>query len=195
MKVITIGRECGSGGHTIGQEVAKELGIPFYDKDIIAMVADKCKVSEEYVKTAGELISGGFFAHVFSNGSYPYEAPSLQDQINSEQVNVIRELAETPCVIIGRGADYILKDRDDVLNVFIHAHSDYKIAQSVKKHNIDPKDAKAILKKRDKERSKHYYFYTGQEWANHKNYDLVLDSGSLGEAVCVKLIVEAYKAK
>ena len=101
--------------------------------------------------------------------------------------------SNSSCVIVGRGADYILRKRDDVLNIFIKASMDYKVMISKEKHDLTNKEAKNILTKRDKERSKHYYFYTGQTRGDSKNYHLVLDSGVLGEETCVKLIVEAFK--
>ena len=117
----------------------------------------------------------------------------MQDQINATQVDVINSLAEnSACVIVGRGADYILRNRTDVLNVFIQASMEYKIMLSKEKHDLTNKEAKTILQKRDKERSKHYYFYTGQTWGDAKNYHLVLDSGVLGEDTCVDIIVDAF---
>ena len=195
-KVITIGRECGSGGHTIAIKVAEVLGIPCYDKEIISMVADKCMVSKEYAEKVGELLNGTLFHSYYGYGDmrFPYSSPSLQDQINSTQVEIINNLAEnSSCVIVGRGADYVLRNRNDVLNIFIKASMDYKLMISKDKHDLTNKEAKTILSKRDKERSKHYYFYTGQTWGDAKNYHLVLDSGVLGEDTCLKLIVEAFK--
>ena len=195
-KIITIGRECGSGGHTIAIKVAEALGIPCYDKEIISMVADKCMVSKEYAEKVGELLNSSLFQSYYGYGEvrFPYSSPSLQDQINSTQVDIINNLAEnSSCVIVGRGADYILRKRDDVLNIFIKASMEYKVMISKEKHDLTNKEAKNILAKRDKERSKHYYFYTGQNWGDAKNYHLVLDSGILGEDTCVKLIVEAFK--
>lgn len=193
-KIITIGRECGSGGHSIALKLSEKLGIPCYDKEIISMVAEKCNVSNNYAETAGELLTGGIFSPFlhFNEHVYPYSTNSLQNQINSTQVGIIEELADKgACIIVGRGADYILRHRDDVLNVFIKAPMKYKIELSKEKHNLTEKDAKAILLKRDKERSKHYYFYTGQTWGDAKNYHIVLDS-SMGEELCVDLIAKAY---
>ena len=157
-KIITIGRECGSGGHTIATKVAEALGIPCYDKEIISMVAEKCMVSKEYAEKVGELLNGTLFQSYYGYGEvrFPYSSPSLQDQINSTQVDIINNLAEnSSCVIVGRGADYILKDRDDVLNIFIKASMEYKVMISKQKHDLTNKEAKTILLKRDKERSKH----------------------------------------
>ena len=191
-RIITIGRECGSGGHSIALKVAKILGIPCYDKEIISMVAEKCQVSNNYAEKAGELLCGGIYTSYHATGHqiFPYSIPSLQNQINATQVDIIKTLAEnSSCVIVGRGADYILKNRKDVLNVFIKASMEHKVQLSKQKHDLTNKEAKTILEKRDKERSKHYYFYTGQEWGNAKNYHLVLDSGILGEDGCVDLII------
>jgi hypothetical protein len=194
-KIITISRECGSFGHTIAQKLSEELGIPCYDKDIIALVAEKCQLSNDYVSNSGELLKEGFLNSVvgYNDHIYPYSTPSLQNQINSVQVEIIEELAKKgSCIIVGRGADYILRHNEHVLNVFIKADMDSKIKHSCEEHNLSPKEAKNILTKRDKERSKHYYFYTGRTWGDAKNYHMVLDSGKLGVDMCVKLISEAY---
>ncbi len=193
--VITISRECGSGGHTLAMMVADKLNIPCYDKEIISEVAEKCNVSDEYVREAGELLKGGFLNHIIgtNNYVYPYSTPSLRDKINSVQVDVIKELAKKhDCIIIGRGADYILREEKQVLNVFVKANLEYKIAQAKLKHGLNEKDAKTILEKRDKERSKHYYYYTGRNWSDYKNYDLIIDTGKLGLEEASNIIIEAY---
>lgn len=193
--IITISRECGSNGHTIAIKLSKKLNIPCYDKEIISEVAEHCNVSEEFVKEAGELYRGGFLNHIegFNNYVYPYSTPSLRDEINSVQVDVIKKLADKgDCIIIGRGADYILRDYPDTLNIFIKADMEYKIHHACKDHNLNPKEAKDILEKRDKARSKHYYYYTGRSWGDIKNYDLVLDSSKLGIDKCVEIIAAIY---
>lgn len=195
-KIITIGRECGSGGHSIATKVAETLGIPCYDKDIITMVSKKIDVDKEYIEKNGEQISGGILSHClgFQDKLFPYAYPTIEDQINQAQVEVIESLAaKGPCVIVGRGADYILRKNPNTINVFIKASMEHKINISKIKHNLNEKEAKAILQKRDKERSKHYYFYTGLTWGDAKNYDMVLDSGKLGDELCAKIIVDAAK--
>ena len=171
-RIITIGRECGSGGHTIGKLVAQQLGISFYDKEIVEMVAAKTKLAPEFIAAHGE-----------------YFQSSLQDQMFIVQSDLIREIAEQePCVIVGRCADYILQDRTDKLDVFIHSAMPFKIERSVREHGLDPENAEKILKKRDRARKHHYNFYTHCDWGRAEHYSISLDSGLLGVPKCVELI-------
>ena len=118
---------------------------------------------------------------------------SLQDQMHFVQTELIREVADKePCVIVGRCADYILQERTDVLNVFIHSAMPYKVERSIREHGLEEEKAAAILTKRDKARSHHYNFYTNQTWGAARFYHLSLDSGKLGEEKCVALICSAY---
>lgn len=196
-RIITVGRECGSGGHTIGKLVADKLGIAFYDKEIVEMVAAKTKLSPDFIEANGEYFRNGSLGHIFGYGgrfaSTVRTQSSLQDQMYFVQTELIREIAEKePCVIVGRCADYILKERQDVLNIFIHSAMPYKVERSVREHGLEESEAAAILVKRDKARAQHYNFYTNQTWGMAQNYHLTLDSGALGEDACVKLICESY---
>ena len=196
-RIITVGRECGSGGHTIGKLVAQRLGISFYDKEIVEMVAAKTKLSPDFIAAHGEYFQNGSLGHIFGYGgrfaSTMRTQSSLQDQMHFVQTELIREIAEKEsCVIVGRCADYILQERTDVLNVFIHSAMPYKVERSIREHGLEEADAAAILTKRDKSRAQHYNFYTNQTWGMAKNYHLTLDSGALGEDACVKLICESY---
>jgi len=196
-RIITIGRECGSGGHTIGKLVAQRLGIAFYDKEIVEMVAAKTKLSPDFIAAHGEYFRNGSIGHIFGYGARFAAAvqtqSSIQDQMHFVQTELIREIAEKePCVIVGRCADYILREREDCLNVFIHSAMPYKVERSVREHDMEEKEAVAILTKRDKSRSHHYNFYTSQTWGMAKNYHLSLDSGTLGLDRCVQLICAAY---
>ena len=196
-RIITIGRECGSGGHTIGKLVAERLGIPFYDKEIVEMVAAKTKLSPDFIASHGEYFRNGSIGHIFGYGARfaatVQTQSSIQDQMHFVQTELIREIAEKEaCVIVGRCADYILRERGDVLNVFIHSDLPYKVERSVREHEMEEKEAETILNKRDKSRAHHYNFYTGQTWGMSRNYHLSLDSGALGVECCVDLICAAY---
>jgi len=196
-RIITIGRECGSGGHTIGQRVAERLGVNFYDKEIVEMVAAKTKLSPNFIAAHGEYFRGGSLGHIFGYGgrfASPMQAhSSLQDQMYFAQVTLIKELAEQECcVIVGRCADHILRERRDCLNVFIHSDTSHKVERSVREHGLEQEEAAGILAKRDKARSQHYNFYTNQTWGMSRNYHLTLHSGFLGEDRCVELICAAY---
>ena len=198
-RIITIGRECGSGGHTIGKLVAERLGIAFYDKEIVELVAAKTKLSPEFIAAHGEYFHGGSLGHIIGYGGRFAGASmrsqsSLQDQMFIVQSDLIREIAEKePCVIVGRCADYILQDRTDKLDVFIHSAMPFKIERSVREHGLDPEKAESILKKRDRALKHHYNFYTNSNWGMAEHYSITLDSGVLGVPKCVDLICTAAR--
>ncbi len=198
-RIITIGRECGSGGHTIGKLVAERLGIAFYDKEIVELVAAKTKLSPEFIAAHGEYFQGGSLGHIIGYGGRFAGASmrsqsSLQDQMFIVQSDLIREIAEKePCVIVGRCADYILQDRTDKLDVFIHSAMPFKIERSVREHGLHPEKAESILKKRDRARKHHYNFYTHSNWGMAEHYSITLDSGVLGVPKCVDLICTAAR--
>ena len=189
-RIITISREFGSGGRFIGEEVAKKLGIAYYDKNIIGQIAEKSGLSPEYIQENAELSpKKGLFAYAFSGRDIT--GKSVEDMVYEAQRNIILELAEKePCVIIGRNADYILKDRDDVLNVFIHGDMPEKIQRITGLYNVEEKKAVKMMADTDKRRMTNYNFYTEQKWGKASNYTLCLNSSQLGYASCEKLIME-----
>ena len=192
-RIITISREFGSGGRFIGEEVAKKLGIAYYDKNIIGQIAEKSGLSPEYIQENAELSpKKGLFAYAFSGRDIT--GKSVEDMVYEVQRNIILELAEKePCVIIGRNADYILKDRDDVLNVFIHGDMPEKIKRITGLHNVEEKEAVKMMADTDKRRRTNYNFYTDQNWGKASNYTLCLNSSQLGYDRCEKIIMECVK--
>ena len=178
-RIITISREFGSGGRFIGEEVAKKLGIAYYDKNIIGQIAEKSGLSPEYIQENAELSpKKGLFAYAFSGRDIT--GKSVEDMVYEAQRNIILELAEKePCVIIGRNADYILKDRDDVLNVFIHGDMSEKIKRITGLYNVKEKEAVKMMADTDKRRRTNYNFYTDQNWGKAFNYTLCLNSSQL----------------
>ena len=192
-RIITISREFGSGGRFIGEEVAKKLGIAYYDKNIIGQIAEKSGLSPEYIQENAELSpKKGLFAYAFSGRDIT--GKSVEDMVYEAQRNIILELAEKePCVIIGRNADYILKDRDDVLNVFIHGDMPEKIQRIMDLHNVEEKEAVKMMADTDKRRMTNYNFYTDQRWGKADNYTLCLNSSELGYDRCGKIIMECIK--
>ena len=189
-RIITISREFGSGGRTIGKLVAEHLDIRCYDAELIQKLAAESGFDENYIKEAGEYTPGGFLASAFTNRSF---GPTNEDLLWKLQYRIIRELAEKePCVIIGRNADFILKDRDDVLNVFIEGNKPEKAARIKKLYQKSDDEVKKLLKDVDKKRSVNYRYFTDKEWGNRKNYDLVLNSSVLGYDKCIELIAAAY---
>ena len=191
-KIITISREFGSGGRFIGEEVAKKLGISYYDKNIISRIAEKSGLSPEYIQESAELSpKKGLLAYALAGRDIT--GKSVEDMVYEAQRKVILELADRePCVIIGRNADYILKDRDDVLNVFIEGNKPEKAARIKKLYQKSDDEVKKLLKDVDKKRSVNYRYFTDKEWGNRKNYDLVLNSSVLGYDKCIELIAAAY---
>ena len=192
-RIITISREFGSGGRFIGEEVAKKLGIAYYDKNIIGQIAEKSGLSPEYIQENAELSpKKGLFAYAFSGRDIT--GKSVEDMVYEAQRNIILELAEKgPCVIIGRNADYILKDRDDVLNVFIHGDMPEKIKRITGLHNVKEKEAVKMMADTDKRRRTNYNFYTDQNWGKASNYTLCLNSSQLGYDRCEMIIMECVK--
>ena len=192
-RIITISREFGSGGRFIGEEVAKKLGIAYYDKNIISQIAEKSGLSPEYIQENAELSpKKGLFAYAFSGRDIT--GKSVEDMVYEAQRNIILELAEKePCVIIGRNADYILKDRDDVLNVFIHGDMPEKIKRITGLHNVEEKEAVKMMTDTDKRRRTNYNFYTDQNWGKASNYTLCLNSSQLGYDRCEMIIMECVK--
>ena len=189
-RIITISREFGSGGRFIGEEVAKKLGIAYYDKNIINEIAEKSGLSPEYIQENAELSpKKGLFAYAFAGRDIT--GKSIEDMVYEAQRNVILELADKePCVIIGRNADYILKDRDDVLNVFIHGDASEKIQRITRLYNVEEQKAVKMMADTDKRRMANYNFYTDQKWGKASNYTLCLNSSQLGYDRCEKIIME-----
>ena len=189
-RIITISREFGSGGHFIGEEVAKKLGIAYYDKNIINEIAEKSGLSPEYIQENAELSpKKGLFAYAFAGRDVT--GKSVEDLVYEAQRKVILELAEKePCVIIGRNADYILKDRDDVMNVFIHGDTQEKIQRITRLYKVEEQKAVKMMVDIDKRRMANYNFYTDQKWGKASNYTLCLNSSKLGYDRCEKIIME-----
>ncbi len=191
-RIITISRECGSGGHTIGKMLAEKLGVPFYDKAIIELVAKKSGLAEDMVEKNGEYTTPSLLFNL-SRGMFNANDKSLlplPEQVSAYQTEVIRELAEKgPCVIVGRGADYILRKREDCFNVFIHGSTEDKVKRVVSEHNIPENEAEKHIVSRDKKRAKNYIYLTDRNWGDARNYNLSLDSSYFGIEKCVEIIL------
>ena len=192
-RIITISREFGSGGRFIGEEVAKKLGIAYYDKNVINDIAEKSGLTPEYILENAELSpKKGMLAYALAGRDIT--GRSVEDMVHEAQRKVILELAEKEsCVIIGRNADYILKDRDDVLNVFIHGNMPEKIQRIIRLYNVDEKKAVKMMADTDKRRMTNYNFYTEHKWGKASNYTLCLNSSQLGYDRCEKIIMECMK--
>lgn len=192
-RIITISREFGSGGRTVGKQVAERLGISYYDKELVKQVAVETGFDEKFVEQQGE------YAPTKSWLSYAFAARGSQGVMNGMstddflwaiQNKVIRELAEKgPCVIVGRCADYILRDREDCLNVFVHADMKSRAERIVRLYGESEKSPEKRLEEKDKKRKVYYKHYTGQEWGMSQNYHLSLNSAEFGIEACSELIV------
>ncbi|MBR1689886.1 MAG: cytidylate kinase-like family protein [Oscillibacter sp.] len=194
-RIITISREFGAGGHSIGRQVAQALGIEFYDKDIVRQTVEASGYTQELVESEGEdmtrteSILRGISSSVFYNDT--------QDAIHDVQQAVILRFAQAgPCVILGRCADVILRQAGiDSLDVFIHAddvHRAVRVSELI--GSKDATQIQRLMAKKDAHRHAYYTRYTGKKWGDSHNYDLTLDSGRLGYDLCVQLILAAARA-
>ncbi len=194
--VITISREFGSGGRTIGKLVAQKLGYDFYDTEIVNEVAQRSGFSPEFIREHGEYAtakSSLLYALATAN-QYSLGNVSMLDKLYLEQTKIIRELAaKGRCVIVGRCADYVLRDRKDCLHVFICADEKYRAERIVKVYGENEKKPEKRLQEKDQRRKVYYRNYTGRAWGQQKNYALSLNSGVLGEELCAQLIAQAAK--
>ncbi|MQN01028.1 MAG: cytidylate kinase-like family protein [Lachnospiraceae bacterium] len=190
--VISISREFGSGGHSIGEKVAKQLNVPFLDGEIITKAAQESGYAKELVEEEGETTSAANKWFDISAASAMY-FQSPQDEIFLAQRKVILDAAKKgPCVIVGRCSDYILRNAEiPCMTVLIHADMPHRISRVLDKYgDITNVDVRKRIRKKDKQRRTYYRYYTDQHWGDYQNYDLAIDSGSLGEDTCVHLICE-----
>ncbi len=189
-RIITISREFGSGGRTIGKKVAEALGIPCYDRELIQKIAVESGFHEQYVQEASEYAPGGMLASAFAHGA---AGPTNEDYLWKIQCRIITELAEKEsCVIVGRCADYILRDKAHCLRVFIHADMAFRAKRIVEVYGEREASPEQRLKEKDKRRAAYYRFYTDLKWGRAQNYDLTLNSGTLGIDRCAELIRQLY---
>ncbi len=192
-RVVTISRQFGSGGRTVGRKLAEKLNIPCYDNEIIEKTAEESGYSKEYIQESGEYaVRGGIFANAFSDRDA--QGLSTQDKLWNIQKQVISDLAaKGPCVIVGRCADYILKDEADCLRVFVYADIPHRAERIVNLYGEREDSPEKRLKDKDKRRSAYYNFYTDAQWGNPINYDIALNSGSLGIEKCVEIIADLFE--
>ncbi len=193
-KIITISRQFGSGGHSIAKAVADRLGIAFYDNNLITEVAKQSGLSEEFIRENEEYAShsSSFLYQLAMSTAGTYGYPSVYQKLYEAQTKVIEEIAnKEACVIVGRCADYILKDRKDCLHVFVHADNEHRAKHILEKYGPTEKTTAQRIKDKDNKRRNYYRFHTDREWGVAANYHLSLDSGALGEDLCVQIIMKA----
>lgn len=193
-RIITISREFGSGGRAVGKIVAERLGIACYDKELVAKIAKESGLAEQFIQENGEYAESAnafLFNWALGTGLDGGVLP-ISDQLYIIQHNIIRNLAEKEsCVIVGRCADYILRERTDCLNTFIHASMEFRIRQITQHYGETPAKPEKFLRDRDKKRQNYYRHYTGRQWGVVQNYQLALESSALGIEACADLIVKA----
>ena len=195
--IITIGRQFGSGGRYVGRLLAEKLGVPFYDKELLSEAAKQSGICEEILEDHDEkptrsllfsLVTG--MQHHVGSGNFYMDMP-LNHRIFLAQFDAIRKLAEEgSCVIVGRCADYVLREDPDTVSVFVKADMPSKIARAVKYYGVEEDKAEERIRKADKQRASYYNYYATATWGDVDNYDLVVDTGVLGVEGAVELIAK-----
>ncbi|MBB2181935.1 cytidylate kinase-like family protein [Lachnospiraceae bacterium MD1] len=196
--VITIARGYGSGGRTIGKMLSEKLGIPYYDRDLLRLASDDSGINQALFAKADEKLKKSLLFRIASN-VYKGELipPDSDDFVSNDnlfnyQAKIIKELANTEsCIIIGRCADYVLKDYENVIKVFVHAPMEDCIKTLKEMTGKSDKEIEKQILSIDKHRAEYYKYYTGRDWKNAENYDLCLNSSRLGFDKCVE-IVQSY---
>ena len=192
-RIITISCQFGSGGRYIGESAARRLGIGYYDKEIIAEIAEKTGLASEFIEKAGEYSpTKSIFSYAFVGRNR--QGISIDDYLHSIQRKIILDIAEKgPCVIVGRCADYILRDREDCVNVFIFGNKAEKISRITSIYGDDPEEAERRMREMDKKRSINYKYCTDREWGRFENYTLMLNSSTVGIENCIDIIENIAK--
>ncbi len=194
-RIITISRQFGSGGRYIGESAARRLGIGYYDKEIIAEIAEKTGLASEFIEKAGEYSpTKSIFSYAFVGRNR--QGISIDDYLHSIQRKIILDIVEKgPCVIVGRCADYILRDREDCVNVFIFGNKAEKISRITSIYGDDPEEAERRMREMDKKRSINYKYCTDREWGRFENYTLMLNSSTVGIENCIDIIENIVKGQ
>lgn len=197
--IITISRETGSGGHTIGKLLAQKLGMAFYDKEIVASAAKDMGIDEKLILENGENMSdqdyvdmkSGFIPH-YKKAEVPYE------EIKNAQDKVIKSIADNGnCVIVGRGANYILRGYDSAFHVFIHADMAHRVSRVQRHEGVTGQEERIRkeLEKKDRSRTMYHHYFTHTEWGKVENYHLSIDAGIFTKTQCAELIIKAAEMK
>ncbi len=207
-KIITISREYGSGGRLIGKLVAEKLGYKFYDKEIIELSAQESGLSPEFIKKTEQNLTSGFLYNLLLGSSYAgtgmqpmggTQTLPLADQVfNAERNTILKIAAEGPCVIVGRCADYILSNaeeinNDELLNVFIYSDIESKIRRIEDEYKESQGDARKLIQQIDKRRANHYNMFTDAVWGDRNNYDILLNSSTFGVEETASIIERFVK--
>lgn len=194
-KIITISRQYGSGGREIGEKLAKRLGVPFYDNELITRAAKESGYAEAAFQNAETKASNSLLYSIamgmsaYGNQEGGFSHLSLDDRIYLAQSDVIRKVAEEgPCVIVGRCADYILRENPNVLHFFVYADMEFRKERAVRIDGVDPAKAEDVILKKDKRRSNYYNYHSGEKWGKAQNYHMSVNSGFAGIDNTVELL-------
>ncbi|MCD8073589.1 MAG: cytidylate kinase-like family protein [Lachnospiraceae bacterium] len=188
--VVTIGRQFGSGGHEIGEKLAKKLGIKFYDKELIKVIAKQSGLCEKVLESYDEKPTNSLLYSIVMD-VYPsamYTGPTLDQQIYQANYDAIKQLGEESCVIVGRCADYILRDMPELVSVFVHANSDFRAERIAEEYQLPDAKVRDMLVKTDKKRASYYNFQSEKKWGAASSYNLCIESSSIGIEGSVELI-------
>jgi cytidylate kinase len=195
-RIITIGREFGSGGHEIGLKLAEALHVPFYDKLLVSMVAEEGEFAQEYLDEMDEKVDVHIAPFLATRSSYSVYQQPMSDRIFFRQAEIIRKLADDgPCVIVGRCADYVLAERENVIRIFIYGDLEDRIARKGKMLEMDGDALRKHVNETDKKRARYYRHYTGLKWGEKENYDLCINTSCTGIDGAVRAIcafIESY---
>lgn len=199
--IITISRQFGSGGKEIGKKLAEQLGIPFYDKEIIELAAQESGIDKELFEEGEHRTGRGFQllgAIGFTLGS-PISAISelsLNDRLFIVQSEVIEQVAEQgSCVIVGRSSDYVLANMPNTLHVYLHANMKDRIDRAIHSYEVDERDIEGSINKIDKRRANYYEYYTDRKWGRAENYDICINTSRFGIDETVNIIKELARKK
>ncbi len=193
--IVTIGRQFGSGGHEIGEKLAKKLGIKFYDKELIKLIAKQSGLCEKVLESYDEKPTNSLLYSIVMD-IYPsvmYTGPTIDQQIYQANYDTIRSLAKESCVIVGRCADYILRDCPELVSVFVHANSDFRAERIAEEYQLPDAKVRDMLTKTDKKRASYYNFQSEKKWGMASSYNLCLESSSVGIDGSVDMIENYIK--
>ena len=200
LPVITISRQFGSGGHEVGEKLARQLDVPFYDKALIAMAAKQSGLSEEVFANADEKATSSLlYSMVMGSYSFGARVPGINEMPINDKLFIIhsdiikKAAADGPCVIIGRCADYILREHENCLNVFVHASKEERVRRSIAKKDCEERKASDFVTKKDKQRANYYNFYSNKRWDDLQNYDITLDTSRFTVDEAVDILMDAAK--
>lgn len=192
-RIITIARGMGSGGRTIGKMLSEQLGIKYYDKELIRLASEDSGINEAFFGRVDEKVKSSFIRKngVYKGGIIDPSSKDFTSDANlfNFQAKIIKELAEKePAVIVGRCADFVLKDKDDVIKLFIFCNADTAVHNVIEAYGGNKKDARKLIEKTDKDRSAYYKHYTGRNWEDARNYNICLDTSHMDYQTCVDII-------